>query len=93
MDHPYPKGARVRKIATEEGDGHSNGALGTISKPNVNLKDLVTAGSDYYLAGDAGDGKGFQYFYFVEWDDFPFPVGTLGRKLEVVSEETTAGAR
>jgi len=94
MNHPYPKGTRVRKTNSEESDAHPDGSLGTITNPNVDIQKLVQGGSDYYFATDVHDGRGTVYFYFVDWDSgIPFPVGVLGSKLEAIHEKTTAGAQ
>jgi hypothetical protein len=52
-----PNGTRVRKVGTRAGDGHANGALGTIE------------GSLGPLDKDAPHGP--IYAYCVKWDDTP----------------------
>lgn len=70
----HPAGTRVRKIDSEEGDGHVDGDLGV-------LVDTIFTGYEV----DPGNGQPTEWTFCVIWDDMPnLPVHTIGRKLEPV---------
>lgn len=68
----YPNGERVIKTLSEEGDGTSIGTYGTVL-------------SSHAIPDEAEQPEGMpekvKFFYFVKWDDFPFPVGMVDWKI------------
>ena len=60
---------RIRKVLSEPGDGHQDGALGAI----------IGSMGPFNLHGFPN----IRYLYFIEWDDMPgMPIGMHEGKLE-----------
>lgn len=67
----WPNGTRVRKVNSQDGDGHLDGSLGTILGSYKNTHKTEPKFEDV------------AYLYWVEWDDMPkVPIGTISTKLE-----------
>jgi len=78
----WPKGTRVKKIGSKPGDGHKDGALGTI----VGAWGPLTASQRAELI-ISGTDEDVECFYWVEWDDLPsIPVGITDFRIEPVPE-------
>lgn len=69
MEHPYPRGTKVRKINSVPGeDSHEDGAMATVVNPPSGFP------TDTHYLGPLnrpGDKLHGVYGYFVEWDDTP----------------------
>ena len=83
----WPKGTRVKKVQSEPGDAHRDGALGTIvgalgpASPSQRAE-LIIELAKKGVNGDA------EYFYWVEWDDMlGIPVGIADYRIEPITEE------
>ena len=70
----WPNGTRVRKVNSEDGDGHPDGSLGTILGSLKCEGDAATAETERL---------GISHLYFIEWDASPKKaIGTMSIKLE-----------
>lgn len=67
----YSNGTRVIKVEFEEGDDTPLGTQGTVIASHA-----IPPGIEA-MPEDA------KFFYFIKWDDFPYPVGTLNWKIGV----------
>lgn len=80
----WPKGTKARKINSEPGDAHQDGALCTIvgamgPVPDEHRAELIL---DLQKRGITEE---ILFFYFVEWDDTPgLPVGITENRLEII---------
>lgn len=78
----WPKGTRVRKVRSEPGDTHQDGALGTI----VGAWGPLTATKRAELIPELakqGITEDVVCLYWVEWDDIPgVPVAITDYRLE-----------
>ena len=82
----WPKGTRVKKVQSKPGDGHQDGALGTIVGAWGPLGPSQRAELIIKLAKKGMNGD-IEYFYFVEWDDIPgIPVGVADCRIEPIEE-------
>ena len=82
----WPKGTRVRKVCSQPGDAHEDGALGTIvgalgpTSPGQRAELII----ELAKKGVNGD---VEYFYWVEWDDMlGIPVGIADCRIEPIEE-------
>jgi len=82
----WPEGTRVRKVCSQPGDAHEDGALGTIvgalgpTSPSQRAELII----ELAKKGVNGD---VEYFYWVEWDDMPgIPVGIADCRIEPIEE-------
>ena len=78
----WPKGTRVRKVRSELGDAHQDGALGTIvgawgpASPSQRAELIIE------LAKQGRNGD-IECIYWVEWDDIPgIPVAITDNRIE-----------
>ena len=81
----WPKETRVRKINSENGDAHQDGALATIvgalgpAPASPELADFIADLSK------KGIERGGEYVYWVEWDDMPnIPVAIADYRIEPI---------
>jgi len=76
---PWPRGTRVEKVGSHEGDGHKNGALATISEYFGPIPaDIIGSTGEVIPKGTFG--------YFVYWDDLPgVPVFVAGHRIRPVA--------
>lgn len=65
------KGTVVRKVNSQPGDGHHDGAVGVV------LGSMGPAPA----APDIPPGLVGEYAYFVDWEGTGVPVAVMGRKL------------
>lgn len=87
MTGVHPTGTRVRKINSEDNDYHGDGDLGSLALPPAELYALF-GGHCLQMPMDSEVAPG-EWFYFVDWDATcedlrGQPVGTMGRKLELL---------
>ena len=83
----WPRGTRVKKVNTEPGDAHQDGALGTIVGALGPATASQRAEVIIELAKQGIDGD-VEYFYWVEWDDMPgIPVGITDNRIEPVGDK------
>ena len=82
----WPRGTRVKKVNTEPGDTHRDGALATIvgalgpTTPSQRAELIIE------LAKQGKDGD-IEYIYWVEWDDIPgIPVAITDNRIEPIEE-------
>jgi len=82
----WPKGTRVRKVGSQPGDSHQDGALGAI----VGALGPTTASLRAELIIDLakrGINGDVEYIYWVEWDDTPgIPVAITDNRIEPVED-------
>jgi len=82
----WPRGTRIRKVNTEPGDTHQDGALGTIVGALGPTTASQRAELIIELTKQGIDGD-VEYFYWVEWDDIPgIPVGIADTRIEPIEE-------
>ncbi len=75
----WPKGTRVRKVRSEPGDTHQDGAPGTI----VGALGPIAAEIRAELLAKKAITEDVVWFYWVVWDDIPgVPVGIMDCRLE-----------
>lgn len=80
MNHPYPEGTRIEKCKSIPGDGHADGARGTIT---------MSLGQLPQDAPGAREEDRGQWGYFVEWDDLPgLPIGIRGDRIRPLAVPT-----
>ena len=83
----WPKGTRVRKVESEPGDAHKDGAPGTIVGALGPLTTSQRAELIIKLAKQ-GINEDTEYFYWVEWDDIPgIPVGIADYRIEPIEQD------
>ena len=82
----WPRGTRVRKINSEPGDTHQDGALATI----VGAWGPLTPGERAELVielAKRGLNQDSECMYWVEWDDMPgIPVAITDFRIEPIQE-------
>jgi len=82
----WPKGTRVKKVGSQSGDTHRDGALGTI----VGALGPATVSQRAELLiklENSGINGDVEYIYWVEWDDIPgIPVAITDNRIEPVEE-------
>ncbi|KKN87003.1 hypothetical protein LCGC14_0262720 [marine sediment metagenome] len=82
----WPKGTRVRKVLSEPGDTHQDGALATIVGAWGPLPATERAELILELA-KKGITQDVVCLYWVEWDDIPgVPVAIADYRLERLEE-------
>lgn len=82
----WPKGTRVRKIHSEPGDSHQDGALGTIVGAWGPLNPSQRAELIIELAKQGID-QDIECIYWVEWDDKPgIPVAISDYRILPIEE-------
>jgi len=80
----WPKGTRVKKIRSDPGDSHQDGARGTIVGALGPLSAAQRAAAIMKLAKNGIDGD-VEYMYWVEWDDIPgIPVAITDNRIEPI---------
>ena len=82
----WPKRTRVEKIRSEPGDGHQDGALGSIvgalgpGPPSAQAELIVKLAR-------MGVEEGGEYVYWVEWDDMPgIPVAIADYRIKPIDK-------
>jgi hypothetical protein len=82
----WPKGTRVKKVCSQPGDIHRDGALGTI----VGALGPATASqrAEFIIKlAKQGINGDIEYIYWVEWDDIlGIPVAITDNRIEPVEE-------
>lgn len=82
----WPKGTRVKKISSEPGDTHHDGALGTI----VGAWGPLTASQRAELIiklAKKDATEDIECIYWVVWDDIPgIPVAIADYRIEPIEE-------
>lgn len=87
----WDNGTRIRKVGTEPGDTHQDGALGTIVGALGPSTASQRAESIIALDKNGVDGD-IEYIYWVEWDDMPgIPVAITDNRIEPVIEPNLGG--
>jgi len=82
----WPRGTRVRKVRSEPGDTHRDGAPGTVVGAWGPLPAAERAKLKLELA-EKGITEDVVSLYWVEWDDIPgVPVAIADYRLERLEE-------
>lgn len=82
----WPRGTRVRKVNTEPGDTHQDGAQGTIvgalgPATAAQRAEIIIELSKKGINGDV------EYIYWVVWDDLPgIPVAITDNRIKPIEE-------
>lgn len=75
----WPRGTRVKKVCSEPGDTHQDGALGTIVGAWGPFSPVQRAEIIIKL----GISEDIECIYWVEWDDIPgIPVALADYRIE-----------
>lgn len=83
----WPKGTRVKKVRSDPGDTHQDGALGTIVGALGPLSASQRAEMIIELANKVPEPD-IEYIYWVEWDDIPgIPVAIADSRIEPIKSD------
>ena len=82
----WPKGTRVKKVRSDPGDTHQDGALGTIVGAWGPLSASQRAEIIIDLANKVPEPD-IECLYWVEWDDIPgIPVAIADYRIEPIDK-------